>query len=74
MTPPVQSSRPFRILLLSFGLVALLLGIIVACYFIFRPRPTPPPDMTAATEANLRGIGHMEQFQYTRLPTILQRP
>src|SRR5687767_14846354 len=64
MTPPVPPSRRRRLFLVSGGLVALLLGILVACYFVFRPRPTPPPDMTAAAEANLRGVGYMEQFHY----------
>ena len=32
-----------------------------------RPQPQPPQlqgDMTAAMQANLRGVGHMEQFEY----------
>ena len=47
-------------LLLAFGVVAVI-GLVG--WWLWSTRPTPV-DMTAALEANNRGVGYMEQFDY----------
>jgi Tfp pilus assembly protein PilF len=49
---------------LAFVLV-LVAGAVAVWYFAVRERPrVPPPDEEGAYAANMRGIGHMEQFHY----------
>ncbi|HEY1187189.1 MAG TPA: FG-GAP-like repeat-containing protein [Gemmata sp.] len=64
---PVQPPRrrwpvPALVLLLVAGAAAYLLWA--------RPKPPPPPppepDLSAATSANLRGVGYMEQFDFAK--------
>ncbi len=66
MTPPVTPPRRSRRhVFLALGGVGLL-GIAVAAFFLLRkPVDKPKSDPLAATEANARGIGQMEQFNYS---------
>jgi tetratricopeptide (TPR) repeat protein len=62
----VSSPAPRRPPWLLLSLVLLLaVSAGVSGYFVwFRQKPKPEPDMEAATAANLRGVGYMEQHTF----------
>ena len=60
--PPSPSRRP---LVAFLAAVALTAATFAAWWFVARPRP-PQGDPVAATAANVRGIGQMEQFDYPK--------
>ena len=44
--------------------VVLLVGIVVAGWYVLSHRPSHQPDPLGAMRANLRGVGLMDQFEY----------
>lgn len=65
--PPAPPPAPLKRSLLPLLLLLVLLGGAGAgAYFAwFRKKPEPPkPDLDAAVERNLRGVGQMEKFRY----------
>jgi tetratricopeptide (TPR) repeat protein len=51
---------------LIWGGVILTLAVVLFAAWQFRSRNPPPPDMTAVLQANNRGVGYMEQFDYEK--------
>lgn len=62
-TPPSPAPQSRKRWLLPTLLLLLLGGVGVGAYFLW-PHPKPEPDINAAIAANLRGVGHMEQFKF----------
>src|SRR5262245_27637877 len=52
-----------------FALVVVTALVGLGVYWLRQPPSPPPPDMTKVLEANNRGIGHMEQFEYHKAIT-----
>ena len=48
--------------MVALGLI--VLAAVAVGIYLGRPPKTPPVDMEAALTANLRGVGHMERFEY----------
>ena len=61
-TPTPRSSRPALLLLAA---VLLAVAAVTVWWFGFR-KPSPQSDPVAATAANARGVGYMEQFDYAK--------
>ncbi len=61
-----EQRRPSRIkVLLVAVLVMVLAGVaFLAWQLLIKPGPGKAADMTAALEANTRGLGHMDRFEY----------
>src|SRR5688572_8462744 len=64
VTAPAPARRRTPLLAVLVGLV--LVGGLVVYLVWLRPKPGTAPDLTGAMTANLRGVGHMEQFQYSK--------
>src|SRR5581483_5789898 len=48
----------------AVALFVLLVAAAFTVWFVWLRRPASKPDPVAATQANLRGVGHMERFDY----------
>ena len=75
MTNNATPANRNRTLMVFTGLALVLAGGAFLCWQVFfkekpanpTPNPAPKPsDMSAAMQANLRGVGKMEQFDYGR--------
>src|SRR5262245_5958697 len=70
-TPSSGGSRGWLSLLLVLVVLGGAAGAVY--YFWLRPKPIPAEDMNAAVEANIRGIGHIDQYEYAKAEREFQR-
>jgi tetratricopeptide (TPR) repeat protein len=69
MSSPESSPRPLSNPRWLFGVLGVLIlaALVAAGWFLFRSgKPETKEDLVAASHANARGVGHMDQFEFAR--------